>query len=108
MADKSISQQICELCGVETLKDENAYFTGNLGKYPDFENNNNNFVKLFELPFLIKSGVNFTISQVLCESSGFKFSNKETFLIQLLDFINICENFGEYIKQTIRRANWEY
>lgn len=47
MASKTLSVQLCEVCGIEPLNDENAYFTGNLGKYPDFENKN--FAKLFNM-----------------------------------------------------------
>lgn len=106
MINKSLSVQICEVCGVkpEIIQD---YELNDIEVYPDFESNNN-FVKLFELSFSTKSGKKFTISQVLCESIGFKFSDKRTFLIQLLNFINICESSGRRIKQAIRKTNWEY
>lgn len=107
MTDRSLSEQICEICRIkpEIIQD---YELNDIEIYPDFENNNNDFVKLFELSFSTKSGVKFTISQVLCESIEFKFSDKRTFLIQLLNFVNVCESSGRRIKQAIRKADWEY
>lgn len=46
MTNKTLSERICEVCGIEPLNSENAYFNGNLGKLPDFENNNSNSMKL--------------------------------------------------------------
>lgn len=114
MTDKSLSEQLCEVCGIEGKWFEYTTETTdgcvNLGKkrvFPDFTQPEN-FVKLFELSLPKICGVKFTISQLLCESIEFKFSDKKTFLVQLLNFINVCKNFGRYIKQAIRKADWEY
>jgi hypothetical protein len=103
----NLSQQLCNVCGVkpEIIQD---YELNDIEIYPDFEDNNNNFIKLFELSLPKICGVKFTISQLLCESVEFKFADKRTFLIQLINFINICKYFGRYVKQTIRKTNWEY
>ena len=45
MTNKSLSQQICEVCGIEPQIIED-YELNDIELYPDFENNNNNFVKL--------------------------------------------------------------
>lgn len=107
MTYKNLSEQICKVCSVrpEIIQD---YELNDIEIYPDFENNNNNFVKLFELSLPKICGVKFTISQLLCESIEFKFFDKKSFLVQLLYFINICKNFGWYIKKAIREADWEY
>lgn len=106
MTNKTLSQQLCEVCGIEP--EIIGEINGDVYKaYPDFENNNNNFVELFELSLPKICGVKFTISQLLCESIEFKFSDKRTFLVQLLEFINICKNFGRFIKKAIRETNWE-
>lgn len=105
MTDKSLSKQICKACNIEPIKDETAYFTGNVNKLPDFENNNNNFVKLFELSLPKICGTQFTISQLLCESIEFKFSDKRTFLVQLIIFFNVYKSFGRYVKKVIRETD---
>lgn len=55
MANKTLSEQLCKICGIKPLDNESAYFTGRLGLLPDFENNSNNFVKLFELIVTIET-----------------------------------------------------
>ena len=51
MTNKNLSQKICEVCGIkpEIIED---YDSNEYEIYPDFENNNNNFVKLLELKIL--------------------------------------------------------
>lgn len=48
MTNKSLSEQICEVCGIkpEIIED---YDNNQYELYPDFENNNDNFIKLMEL-----------------------------------------------------------
>lgn len=60
MTDKSLSEQICEVCGIEPeiIQD---YELNDIEIYPDFEDNNNNFIKLFELSLPKICGVKFTI-----------------------------------------------
>lgn len=106
MTNKSMSQQICELCEIEPLKDENAYFTGNLDRYPDFENNNNNFCKLFEL----KLGE--SDATITGELNYFNrlYADKKTFLETLYDFIYYerDEWMKNLYKDSIKNADWEY
>lgn len=104
--DKSISQQICELCGIEPLKDENAYFTGNLGKYPDFENNNNNFGKLFDLKL---GNSDATIAGFVTENRHY-ITKKKSFLWVLYDVISQEEDewMRNLYKDSIKNADWEY
>lgn len=91
---------------VEPLKDENAYFTGNLGKYPDFENNNNNFCKLFELR-LGKSDA--TIAGELNYYNHF-YTDKKMFLETLYTFIYDEKDswIKNLYKDSIKNADWEY
>lgn len=106
MTDKSISQRICELCGIEPLKDENAYFTGNLGKYPDFENNNNNFVKLLNL----KLDSSFRTPLEYITFNYYSATSTESLLRQILSELEFDWNpvVVKQIKKAIRRADWEY
>lgn len=72
----NLSQQLCNVCGVkpEIIQD---YELNDIEIYPDFEDNNNNFIKLFELSLPKICGVKFTISQLLCESVEFSLLIKE-------------------------------
>lgn len=45
---KSLSRKICELCKIKPKMIQD-YELNDIVIYPDFENNNNNFVKLFNL-----------------------------------------------------------
>ena len=106
MTDKSLSEQICEVCGIEPLKDETAYFIGNVGKLPNFENNNNNFVKLLNLDFSprFKSLLHY-ITSILCSTNSAK-----DLLVQILHELkfNSQSDTVKQIKQAIRQADWEY
>lgn len=67
-----------------------------------------NFVKLIELRFTTKRGDIFTVVEALQNARSFTFADRKSFLEQLLDYIFVCENFGEYIKQAIREQEWKY
>lgn len=101
MTNKTLSEQICELCGIkpEIIQD---YELNDIEVYPDFENNNNNFVELIHI--LHKN--DFVIS-----NEGYP--SKENFVTCLLSgLLNAidCEDRGWILKlkQAIRQADWEY
>lgn len=98
MTTKSLSEQIFEACRVDT----NKY------AYPDFETNNDNFVKLFELNF--NDSDYSTIGEYITHTIG-SIDTKETFLLELFETLDFNEYFTERtekIKQAIREADWEY
>lgn len=109
MTNKSLSEQIFEACGVNT----NKY------AYPDFENNNNNFVKLLEIVSK-KASVSFCHNGTYYGCSIHYFFKdifeavegtlQHSFLNTLLvqDLRNPCKpKLLEQIKQAIREADWE-
>lgn len=116
----NLSTQICEICGIEPLNNGVAYFTGRLGLLPDFENNNNNFVKLLEIVSK-KASVSFCHNGTYYGCSIHYFFKdifeavegtlQHSFLNTLLvqDLRNPCKpSLLEQIKQAIREADWEY
>lgn len=125
MENKTLSEQICEVCGIEPIEEKYCYheckkpelknvpcynskceYYRHFIKYPNFENNNNNFVKLLELN-VDKS----TIGSVITFAEGCPIVNKKTFLKDLLTFLSsntLCKKEErEQIKQAIRQADWE-
>ena len=108
MTNKSLSQQICEACGIE--------------KEVDFQNNNNNFVKLMELS--IPLGLNFC-ARLLSQITEFnsEWSTKEEFLTILVNvfkqerinsnnFSHYQRNYGliqfsQQIRNVIKNEEWE-
>lgn len=114
MTSESISQQICELCGIEPKLPckrcgASKFALGQCAEikckavYPDSENNNNNFCKLFELK-LGESDV--TIAGEL----NHLYTNKKTFLKVLYDSINYEKDewIKNLYKDSIKNADWEY
>lgn len=106
MTNKSLSEQICEVCGIkpEIIED---YDSNQYEIYPDFENNNNNFVKLLELRiltgctlwgFLSLKGVYMPQKETVLKIIYLILSNK----IKFLD-----DNSREQIKQAIKNEQWE-
>lgn len=49
----NLSKELCEICGIEPRIIQD-YELNDIKIYPDFENNNNIFVKLFKLITTIK------------------------------------------------------
>lgn len=132
MTNKSLSEQICEVCGIEP-KYWCSYHScicpiQNIGKfnpkypkqvvtkecetrskerrYPNFENNNNNFVKLLNLDFSprFKSLLHY-ITSIFCSTNSTK-----DLLVQILHELkfNSQSDTVKQIKQAIRQADWEY
>lgn len=122
MIEKSLSQQICEICEIEpkykiihikpTILDKSPI-------YPDFENNNNNFEKLLEIVSK-KASVSFCHNGTYYGCSIHYFFKdifeavegtlQHSFLNTLLvqDLRNPCKpSLLEQIKQAIREADWE-
>lgn len=106
MTNKTLSEQICETCGIEP-KIIQDYELNDIELYPDFENNNNNFVKLLELKiltgctlwgFLSLKGVYMSKKETVLKTIYLILSNK----IKFLD-----DKSREQIKQAIRQADWE-
>lgn len=122
MTDKSLSEQICEVCGIEPIKDyipTNCATVQQINIYPDFENNNNNFVKLLEIVSK-KASVSFCHNGTYYGCSIHYFFKdifeavegtlQHNFLNTLLvqDLRNPCKpRLLEQIKQDIRQADWE-
>ena len=153
MENKSLSQQICEVCGIKpkykykripceffegvvyvcklkSSSDDEVIcgdpsncddYTPSISHryrheekpfYPDFENNNNNFVKLGELKIKTtkKSHTLFEILSLECN-----FTNKKDFLEFLVNHINDKKyysgsyifTFRDKIKQAIKNNQWE-
>lgn len=102
MENKSLSEQIFEACGVDT----------NIYGYPDFENNNNNFVELLELPLSYEDIDGEVVSTIFSMTSyclKFNCKTKVEFLTQLLNYLqnNKTPYLEKQIKQAIRQAEWE-
>lgn len=133
MTNKSLSQQICEECGIEPkywcsyhscicpIQDIGKFnpkcpkqsvtkecdTRSHEPRYPDFENNNNNFVKLLELKiltgctlwgFLSLKGVYMSQKETVLKTIYLILSNKIKFL---------GDKSREQIKQAIREEKWE-
>lgn len=100
MTNKSLSQQICEACGIkpEIIED---YDSNEYEIYPDFENNNNNFMKLFCLPVKIESSEpTETIIHIL--SNRFHIFDVEDFLSALYKYLTGYNDYGAQIIQAIK------
>lgn len=138
MMNKSLSQKICEVCGIKKKRVELynckgcKYLINNECErgdnpckppykyvYPDFENNNNNFVKLLEIVSK-KASVSFCHNGTYYGCSIHYFFKdifeavegtlQHSFLNTLLvqDLRNPCKpKLLEQIKQAIREATWE-
>lgn len=117
MINKTLSEQICEICGIEPIRScTNSLYLCQVScysdcifcnsKYPDFKNNNNNFVKLLEVLYKeiglydlffttdnnrkqLKSDILKTIVELLSNKLGYK--------IPLIT----------KIKKIIRETDWE-
>ena len=115
---KNLSQQLCELCGIkpEIIED---YDSNEYEIYPDFENNNNNFVKLLEIVSK-KTSVSFCHNGTYYGCSIHYFFDhifeavegtlQHNFLNTLLvqDLRNPCKpKLLEQIKQAIKNEQWE-
>ena len=136
--NKSLSQKICEVCGIKKKRVELynckgcKYLINNECErgdnpckppykyvYPDFENNNNNFVKLLEIVSkkasvsFCHNGTYYGCSIHYCFKDIFEAVEgtlQHSFLNTLLvqDLRNPCKpKLLEQIKQAIREAKWE-
>lgn len=104
---KTLSEHICEECGVKPLflckiHSETKCET----VYPDFENNSNNFVKLFNLK--IDGYEHVTVAYIV----SFKMmEDSEKFLKDLLDILQgnypIKNELVKQMKQAIRNEQWK-
>lgn len=103
----NLSKQLCEICGIEPeiIQD---YELNDIEVYPDFENNNDNFVKLLELKiltgctlwgFLSLKGVYMSRKETVLKTIYFILSNKVKFL---------DNKSREQIKQAIKSEVWKY
>ncbi len=107
MTNKNVSKKLCEICGIEPeiIQD---YELNDIEVYPDFENNNDNFVKLLELKiltgctlwgFLSLKGVYMSRKETVLKTIYFILSNKVKFL---------DNKSREQIKQAIKSEVWKY
>lgn len=132
MTNKSLSQRLCETCGIEP-KYWCSYHScicpiQDIGKfnskcpkqsvtkecdarssklqYIDFETNTRNFIKLFE----IKVTGDITLAQLFFSWNIANYS-RELFLKNLVYILKSDSNMDktviEFIKEAIRQANWE-
>lgn len=120
MTNKTLSEQICEVCGIEPEIIED-YDSNEYEIYPDFENNNNNFVKLQEM--LAEFGMGYTCQLIDVEPNKIEISFLweegftvktigETFKEAYLRFVLQILAFekGEEVQtiaESIRQADWE-
>lgn len=101
----NLSQQLCNVCGIkpEIIQD---YELKDIEIYPDFEYNNNNFVKLLNLDFSprFKSLLHYITSIFVSTNST------KDLLVQILHELkfNPQSDTVKQIKQAIRQADWEY
>lgn len=111
MTNKSLSQQLCEACGIEPQIIQD-YDSNEYEIYPDFCTNNDNFVKLGELK--IKTTKKYhTLFEML--SLECNFTNKKDFLEFLVNHINDKKyysgsyifTFRDIIKKSIKNEQWE-
>ena len=110
MTNKSLSQRLCEACGIEPEIIED-YDSNEYEFYPDFENNNNNFVKLMELEIPYKNNKTITLFNI-SEYYVVQYMprNKIDFLICLLTFLTNSDNNKSKmakIKAIIKQTDWE-
>lgn len=107
MTTNNLSRELCEICGIkpEIIQD---YELNDIEVYPDFENNNDNFVKLLELKiltgctlwgFLSLKGVYMSRKETVLKTIYFILSNKVKFL---------DNKSREQIKQAIKSEVWKY
>ena len=110
MTDKSLSEQICEVCGIkpEIIED---YDNNQYELYPDFENNNDNFIKLMELEIPHKNNKTITLFNISeYYVTQYIPRTKIDYLICLLTFLIDSDNNKSKmskIKEIIRQATWE-
>ena len=130
MTNKTLSQQICEICGIEP-KYQCSYHScicpiQDIGKfnskcpkqavteecdgrsnkpcYIDFENNNNNnFVKLLEIYFDCKNIKEIILNSILDDFMQDKTNNDLSIDYYYSDLTEKCEKF----KQAIKNEQWE-
>lgn len=107
---KSLSRKICELCGIEPKVIQN-YELNDIVIYPDFENNNNNFVRLGNIKLNYDNYV--TIFYIVNYLSDNTWSNHREFLVNLVRILKDECSYSHYnnlkklIKSRIRNAYWE-
>lgn len=107
---KSLSRKICELCGVKP-KIIQDYELNDIAIYPDFENNNNNFVRLGNIKLDYNNDI--TIFYAVNYLSDNTWSTNREFLTNLLHILKDgrCYSYYNYlrevIKSRIRKTNWE-
>lgn len=143
MTNKSLSQQICEACGIEEQKilvvgfdeyditlpifktvkqtsDEPCIRVVREHCLPDFENNNNNFVKLLNIIYTcgINQKYDYQLATLSFEEDCYYYSEEypNTFqhrylevLLYLLskNYDSWDNKFQKIIKQAIREATWQ-
>lgn len=114
----NLSKDLCRICGIEPEIIED-YDSNEYEIYPDFENNNNNFVKLLEIVSKKASvsfchngtyygcSIHYFYKDIFEAVEGtFQHSFLNTLLVQ--DLRNPCKpSLLEQIKQAIREADWE-
>ena len=130
MTNKSLSEKICEACGIapkylvkytyfgqqeniyetfEEAKQEKEMLKGEIEEaYPDFENNNNNFVKMLEI--FHKNNFYIYINDISINCV----IEKETFVIYFLKYLinllkdeTVSEKVKDVLKQAIKNEQWE-
>ena len=120
MTNKNLSQTICEECGIkpEIIQD---YELNDIELYHDFENNNNNFIKLLSLTtdYITKNNIKIPCKPIwwILNKDAQTYNQLAPYDISscLIMLKIILENKNnkytrveiEKIKQAIRQADWE-
>lgn len=106
--NKTLSEQLCELCGIEpkwikyeTETSDGCINFGSKRTHPDFEKPEN-FVRLFNLE---------TKSYGNCAgiiNGTYFIGNTEKFIFWLIQYLKQDRNAVDELKQAISQAEWEY
>lgn len=102
---KSLSRKICEACGIKP-KVIQDYELNDIVIYPDFKNNNNNFVKLIEI-IHNKIGLSDLLLSMRYDSHSLK--QKVLYLVYelLIHKLGYRVILVMKVKKIIRNTKWE-
>ena len=99
MTNKSLSQQLCEACGIEPEIIED-YDSNEYEFYPDFENNSNNKIKLLEI--ISKYSPNLVFLQ-----NVFPIENTIKYCLSTLNDTRYTYYSRKKLNQAIKNEQWE-
>lgn len=101
---KTLSQQICEECGMKPANKRSPYFSENYGKYPNF-NKPENFEKLLNLKF----GKDNEDLISMFWRNAVDVSNSTKLLEKILRILKYNDlEISKEIAEAIRQTDWVY